>query len=145
MRSEAPESSTLVLEEQAAHLLRRAHQRASAIFVSLIGERQLTPAQYFAMVRLAEMGELSQNRLGRLAAMDPATVQGVTRRLVERGMIERKPDKTDRRRMLLRLTELGHQVIDELSEIAEKTNKGVLAPLSPGEQEMFVSLLRRLT
>src|SRR3546814_4425941 len=49
------------------------------------------------MARLHEMGKLSQNRLGRLAAMDPATIQGVIRRLHERGFIERLADPTDRR------------------------------------------------
>ena len=139
------EQGSLALDEQAAHLLRRAHQRASAVFASLIGDSQLTPTQYFALVRLAEVGEISQNRLGRLAAMDPATVQGVTRRLMERGLIERKPDKTDRRRMLLRLTEEGRRLIAELSELAARTNQGILAPLSPSEQTLFLELLRRLT
>ena len=139
------ERGALALDEQVAHLLRRAHQRASAVFASQIGDSQLTPAQYFALIRLAEVGEISQNRLGRLAAMDPATVQGVTRRLTERGLIERKPDQTDRRRLLLCLTDKGRRLIAELSELAARTNQGILAPLSPGEQTLFLELLRRLT
>ena len=58
---------------------------------------------------------------------------------------ERKPDKTDRRRMLLRLTPKGEEVVEEISEIAAKTNRGVLSPLSPSEQRLFLDLLRRLT
>ncbi|MFM8991008.1 MAG: COX15/CtaA family protein, partial [Alphaproteobacteria bacterium] len=39
--------------------------------------------------RLRELGDTTQNQLGRLTAMDPATIQGVVRRLVARGLVER--------------------------------------------------------
>lgn len=132
------------LDDQAAHLLRRAHQRASSIYLGLLAAEQLTPTQYFAMARLHEMGELSQNRLGRLAAMDPATIQGVMQRLRERGYVQRLPDPTDRRRMMLRLTRDGRAVIERLLAASGQVNDAVLEPLDEGERALFVSLLRRL-
>src|SRR3546814_19954400 len=89
----APKASGFFLDEQVSHLLRRAHQRASALFLTVLADAQLTPTQFFAMARLHEMGKLSQNRLGRLAAMDPATIQGVIRRLHERRSEERRVGK----------------------------------------------------
>ena len=62
-----------VLEEQAGHLLRRAHQRHTAIFQENIPDGQLTPLQFAALVKLHDLGEVSQNQLGRLIAMDAAT------------------------------------------------------------------------
>nr|MBP7066232.1 hypothetical protein [Ferrovibrio sp.] len=47
-----------VLEEQIGHLIRRAHQRATAIFMGSIGDTQVTPTQYAALVKLYEAGEL---------------------------------------------------------------------------------------
>ncbi len=75
------------LEAQVGHLLRRAHQRASATFLKHIGDPQITPTQFAALVKLADEGELGQNHLGRLTAMDPATIQGVIRRLKARALI----------------------------------------------------------
>ncbi|MEX0759287.1 MAG: MarR family transcriptional regulator [Tistlia sp.] len=138
------EGGPVGLDDQAAHLLRRAHQRASAIYLGLLSEHQLTPAQYFAMARLHERGELSQNRLGRLAAMDPATIQGVMRRLGERGYIERTPDASDRRRMVLRLTRDGRSLIGRLLAESERVNEAVLEPLDEAQRAVFLSLLRRL-
>jgi DNA-binding MarR family transcriptional regulator len=87
-----------VLEEQVGHILRRAHQRATAIFMAELGDRfDLTPTQYAALVKLHDAGPQSQNQLGRLTAMDPATIQGVVRRLVERRLVERSHDRNDRR------------------------------------------------
>lgn len=134
----------LQLDDQVAHLLRRAHQRASSIYLGLLAESQLTPTQYFALARLHEMGQLSQNRLGRLAAMDPATIQGVIQRLNERGYIQRLQDTADRRRMVLRLTASGRALIERLLAESARLNETVLAPLEAAERRQFLSLLRRL-
>ena len=135
---------TLRLDDQVAHLLRRAHQRASAIYLAVLSEHQITPTQFFAMARLSEMGQLSQNRLGRLAAMDPATIQGVIQRLAERGHIQRLPDPTDRRRMVLRLTPSGQNLVEALLARVRQINADILDPLSESEQLQFVALLRKL-
>lgn len=139
-----PEAEGFVLDEQVAHLLRRAHQRASALFLTVLTDAQLTPTQFFAMARLHEMGKLSQNRLGRLAAMDPATIQGVIRRLHERGFIERLADPTDRRRMVLSLSPLGQETVVRLLKDANRVGDEILAPLRSDEQAAFLSLLKRL-
>jgi MarR family transcriptional regulator, lower aerobic nicotinate degradation pathway regulator len=139
-----PVAEGFVLDEQVAHLLRRAHQRASALFLSVLTDAQLTPTQFFAMARLHEMGKLSQNRLGRLAAMDPATIQGVIRRLHERGFIERLADPTDRRRMVLSLSPSGQETVVRLLKDANRIGDEILAPLSDDEQDVFLRLLKRL-
>jgi MarR family transcriptional regulator, lower aerobic nicotinate degradation pathway regulator len=139
-----PEAERFVLDDQVAHLLRRAHQRASALFLSALAEAQLTPTQFFAMARLHERGKLSQNRLGRLAAMDPATIQGVIRRLHERGLIERLADPNDRRRMVLSLSPQGQEIVVGLLSGANRVGREILTPLSPEERATFVDLLKRL-
>lgn len=133
-----------VLDHQVQHLLRRAHQRASSIFLTVLADAQLTPTQFFALARLHETGKLSQNRLGRMAAMDPATIQGVIRRLQERGFIERLPDPNDRRRMVLSLSPLGKETVSSLLSDAKRIGGEILAPLPPEEREQFVRLLKKL-
>lgn len=143
--TETTEIQNLVLDEQVAHLLRRAHQRASSLFLGVLGEHQLTPTQFFAMARLHERGQLSQNRLGRLSAMDPATIQGVIRRLEERGFIQRTPDVNDRRRMVLTLTAAGAELVDKLLGHAEGVSEAILEPLDDQERTVFVTMLKRIT
>lgn len=138
------QDDTFILDEQVGHLIRRAHQRASATFMSVLAERQFTPTQYFAMARLRERGQVSQNLLGRLSAMDPATIQGVTRRLYDRGLIERLPDSTDRRRMVLRLTPEGEKVVDSLLDGINRVSQQFLAPLAPEEQNHLRGYLMRI-
>ena len=61
------------LDDQVGFVLRQAQQRHAALFASLMIEG-LTPTQWAALSKLAEIGATSQNRLGRLTAMDAATI-----------------------------------------------------------------------
>jgi MarR family transcriptional regulator, lower aerobic nicotinate degradation pathway regulator len=135
---------TYVLEDQVGHLLRRAHQRATAIFTAELGEAfQITPTQYAALVKLHKLGEQSQNQLGRLTAMDRATIQGVIRRLEERQLIERSGDPGDRRRSSLRLTPTGETLVAAMIPYGIRVSAVTLQPLDPAEQEAFLALLRK--
>lgn len=143
-RAERDDGSKYVLEDQVGHLLRRAHQRHSAIFQATIGDEQLTQLQFAALLKLADLGEASQNYLGRLTAMDAATMQGVIKRLIARGLIERRPDPDDRRRLLLTLTADGTGVVGKVRARGHEISNQTLDPLSPAERETFLKLLRRL-
>lgn len=133
------------VEEHIGHLLRRAHQRASSIFQSYMGHVQITPTQFAALTKLRDEGELSQNHLGRLTAMDPATIQGVTRRLIDRGLVQIRPDETDKRRMLLRLTDTGLELTEDIIPFGFDITDDTLDPLSPEEQELFLRLLTKIS
>jgi DNA-binding MarR family transcriptional regulator len=132
------------LEEQVGFLLRKAHQRASAIFQTTIGDPSVTPTQYSALVKLSEQGELSQNHLGRLIAVDPATIQGVVRRLGARRLIARQPDRKDRRRTRLALSPAGRALVAALRANGPAVSSKTLAPLSAAEQAVLLALLARL-
>ena len=133
-----------VLEEQIGFLLRRAHQRASAIFAARIGAHDLTPTQFAALAKIHDSGAISQNRLGRVTAMDPATMQGVIARLNDRGLIERAADPTDKRRTLLRLTPAGRAAFLASTENGKAISRETLAPLSVEERAAFLRLLKKL-
>ena len=144
-RNDTDDPAGYVLEEQAGHLLRRAHQRHSAIFQATIGDDQLTPLQFAALMKLSDVGETSQNLLGRLTAMDAATMQGVIKRLSARGLIDRRPDDVDRRRLMLSLSSDGAKLVRNLSERGAQITDQTLKPLTASERETFLKLLKRLS
>jgi MarR family transcriptional regulator, lower aerobic nicotinate degradation pathway regulator len=133
-----------VLEQQVGHLLRRAYQRHVAIFQGRFGEDGPTSTQFAALFTLWRHGGLSQNRLGRLIAMDPATIKGVIARLEERGLVERGPDPEDRRRVRLALSAAGRAAMPRLVERARKVTEATVQPLSPREAARLAALLRRI-
>ncbi|HUZ65221.1 MAG TPA: MarR family transcriptional regulator [Acetobacteraceae bacterium] len=135
--------SGYVLEDQVGHLLRRAHQRHVAIFQSAIGA-DLTPTQFAALVKLVELRRATQNHLGRLTGMDPATIQGVIGRLVARGLVERASDPTDRRMVALVPTAEGVRLALAAVVQGRDITEATLAPLDPAERHQFLALLRRM-
>ena len=142
--SESDAGPAYVLEDQVGHLLRRAHQRHAAIFQEMIGDAQLTPLQFAALVKLNDLGEVSQNELGRRTAMDAATMQGVIKRLLPRGLIDRKPDPADRRRVVLSLTGDGRRAIAAAMPNGHAITDRTLAGLDAAQRRSFLSLLKRL-
>jgi DNA-binding MarR family transcriptional regulator len=133
-----------VVEDQVGFLLRRAQQRHTAIFQELIAPPDLTPTQFTALLKAVELGRVTQNHLGRLAAMDPATIQGVVRRLLARGLLRRTHDPADRRTAVLVPTEAGLAAIGPAVASARRITEATLAPLSAGERHRFLSLLRKM-
>lgn len=131
-------------ERQLDHLLKRAHQRAARLVADQFVGLQLTPAQFAVLAKLYERGEISHNHLGRLTATDPATIQGIVRRLLDRGLIRLRDDPVDRRRILLSLTEDGQRLAALALPKARMGGEMVAASLDAAEQKELVRLLRKL-
>lgn len=130
------------LDDQVGFLLRLTTQRHLAIFAAEVPS--LTPTQFAVLAKLAERGATSQNALGRATAMDAATIKGVADRLRERGLIETAPEGSDRRRLMLQLTDAGRAAFDGLAATALRISDATLAPLSQAERVAFLAMLRRL-
>jgi len=131
------------LEQQVGYILRQASQRHASIFAARIPE-QLTTTQFATLVRLQEVGPCSQNKLGRLTAMDAATVKGVTDRLIQRGFVEAKVDPEDGRRRMLALTPQGLDIVARAIPAGLDISAETLEPLSADEREQFMKLLKKL-
>ena len=104
----------------------------------------LTPTQFNALIRITELGVVTQNHLGRLTAMDPATIQGVVRRLTDRRLVARRSDPSDRRATLLAPTPEGLELAAKAAEIGHAITEATLAPLTAPERRHILTLLRKL-
>lgn len=142
-RGVKPAKSSYVLDEQVGFILRQVWQRHSSIFSRDIGIN-LTPTQWAALSKLAESGPCSQNQLGRLTAMDVATIKGVIDRLTARGLTETSQDPEDGRRLLVSLTRAGQQLAEKLAPNALAITRETLAPLDTKERETLMALLNKL-
>lgn len=131
------------LDDQIGFVLRQVVQRHAAIFSTGM-EGEVTAMQWAALAKLQERGPLSQNLLGRLVAMDAATVKGVIDRLSARGLTETRPDPTDRRRHLVALTAEGEATVRRLLGQAARITEDTLAPLDPVERVTLTALLAKL-
>ncbi|WP_242884355.1 MarR family winged helix-turn-helix transcriptional regulator [Actinomadura litoris] len=82
------------------------------------------------------------NQLARLAGLDKAQMSRVVAKLTERGLLERQPGPG--RTTQLSLTRSGKSLYRGLISAANDRNAAFLACLSPDEQEVLDSALRKL-
>lgn len=137
-----PSSRDYQLNTQVGFNLRRANQRHVAIFQKHVDG--LTPTQFAAMARVHELGPLSQNRLGRLTAMDSATIKGVVERLMAKRLVSLNPDPNDKRLRLVNLTPMGRELIVQATGQALAARVETLAPLEEAEARQLEALLAKL-
>jgi MarR family transcriptional regulator, lower aerobic nicotinate degradation pathway regulator len=142
-RPQKPADAPYLLDEQVGFILRQVSQRHAAIFARGIGDG-LTPTQWAAMVKLAEMGPCSQNLLGRRTAMDVATIKGVIGRLVKRGFAETRPDPKDGRLLVVALTAGGEKAVELALPKAREITAETLSPLTGAECGTLLTLLKKL-
>ncbi|MBU0584323.1 MAG: MarR family transcriptional regulator [Alphaproteobacteria bacterium] len=139
---DADAAETYRLQDQIGFILRKAHQRHVSIFASHIAD--LTPPQFAALAKLADVGETSQNQLGQLIAMDAATVKGVIDRLKARGLVKLTRHEVDKRRLLVSLTPEGRDAVARLVPAAERITAETVAPLTAKEAATLMKLLAKL-
>jgi DNA-binding MarR family transcriptional regulator len=131
------------LDDQVGFLLRRVSQRHVTIFARHM-EKDVTPTRWAALAKLYEEGPTTQNRLGRLTAMDAATIKGVVDRLTKRHLIETRADPDDGRRRVVALSETGQALVERSLAHAAAITRRTLAPLNAQEQASLLALLRKL-
>ena len=133
------------LDVHPAHVVRRAHQRATLCFQQVMAGEDLSPTQFAALATVLRHGEVSQNHLGRMTAMDPSTISLVVRKLLKQGLIKRSPSQTDQRLAIIALTDEGVRYTLERLERSVEVGQRLLSPLSATEQVTLLRLLQRIS
>ena len=76
----------------------------------------MTRAQWTILIRLESQPGLLQKELAEILEVEPITVARLIDRLEARGMVERRPDPTDRRCWRLHLTGSARPLLSEIDE-----------------------------
>lgn len=141
---EAEAVSALPLDARVGFLLRLAYQKASGNLARQLAGEGVSVARFTALACLAERGALSQNRLGRIAGMEPANIHEMVRAMSREGLVKTRKDPADARRRLVELTRRGRALALKLMARGKVSNDQTLDVLSPAEQARLFRLLRKL-
>lgn len=112
------------------------HQQASARY-------GLTMEQFLILRHIRE-GQDSVRALAEARGISRAAVSQAVDALVDRGLVARRPDPADRRRVRLALTPRGHALLRALARDAHRWLEGRLAPLSPAELRVLLRAMEIL-
>ena len=88
--------------------------------------RGTTRAQWIVLFRLRQQEGLSQVDLADVLELQPISLVRLLDRLVEHGLLERRPDPRDRRANKLFLTKAGRRLVDDLDSLRDAIATDVL-------------------
>ena len=127
------------------HLARRFQQIAVAVFLAEVGQAgfDLTPVQYAALATIKANPGLDQVTLAGLIAFDRTTITGVVDRLVQKGLVERRASRRDRRARELEITDEGRRTLRRITPAVESAQQIMLRGLSDKEAEELMRLLQK--
>jgi DNA-binding MarR family transcriptional regulator len=128
-------------------IARRFHQICVSKTSEVVGEAGLTPLQYGVLIHLSKLtGKpgIEQNSLADRLNVDRNTASLVVEQLVKKELVERQVNDADRRARLLSLTTKGEKLYARLRPTHLSANESILAPISPRERKLLISLLIRV-
>jgi DNA-binding MarR family transcriptional regulator len=132
------------LERSAIHLLHRAGQCAGDIFQSEMKEGDLTPRQYAVLVTVSQNEGLSQTHLVERTGIDRSTLADIVRRMLKKGLLQRRRTREDARAYAVKLTEEGWRVLRSCEPLARRVDDRILSALSNPQRDRFVTDLNTI-
>jgi DNA-binding MarR family transcriptional regulator len=124
--------------------LRMAHLALYRDFAFHMSPFDLTQKQLAALELIATNPGASQVDIANALSMDRATMMGMVKRMLSRGLIERRASTVDRRRQEIRLTAQGEATLKQVHVIIDQHEADFSSVLSPQEREDLIGLLCRL-
>lgn len=132
------------LAASAIHLLHRAGQCAGDLFAEEVAANGLTPRQYAVLIAVSQEQGLSQTDLVERTGIDRSTLADIVRRLLKKGLVNRRRTKSDARVYSVRLSDKGREALHAARPAAHQAEERLLAVLDPARRNEFLDSLNRI-
>lgn len=133
----------LDLDAQLCFPLYAATRAVTRRYGELLAEVQLTYPQYLALLALWESEEpLAVGELGERLRLDSGTLTPLLKRLESAGLVVRRRDARDERRVLIRLTDDGWALRERVAHVPEQLFASL--DFSPAEAHQLRRLLGKV-
>lgn len=133
------------LHESIGYLISRARALMAINLDRALAEFGITHAQFGILRKLLDgKPEMTTGDLAREWNYDTGAMTRMLDRMEEKGFICRSRSQTDRRVVLIQLSEKGRELADRMSLVAIETLNIHLQGFSPEDVEQFKNFLRRV-
>ena len=132
------------LERSPLHLLHRAGQCAAEVFQAELGGGDLTPRQFAVLVTVSQNEGLSQTHLVDRTGIDRSTLADIVRRMLKKGLLQRRRTKEDARAYAVKLTEEGWRVLKSAEPLSRKVDDRILSALPAGQRDKLLQDLNSI-
>lgn len=119
-------------------------ERAGAGRSNQLDKGQFTEAQIGTMIALRDEGELSLKQLAEVLNVSSPSASAMVDRLVEAGIVDRRPCVTDRREVRIDLTDSGRAAVEEYEQAWLASASDLLEKIGPEWAEQWCAVYRRV-
>lgn len=118
-----------------------------AFFTRIVRPHGLTPQQYnvLRILRGADPTGLPTLEVGERMIERSPGITGLVDRLVAKGLVKRARSRTDRRRVLCRLSDDGRAILAELDQQVNAADSTAMALLTPDDVRQLVESLEKIS
>jgi DNA-binding MarR family transcriptional regulator len=131
--------------DQVGHLLRRAYQRHTAIFQSVVPATKLSAAQFVVLCAVRDQQGATVRDIVDATAMDEPAVRGIVERLKWTDLVTVAHEPGDKRHATVTLTAQGQSTVDETLPHAQHISELTFGDLNESERQQLTGLLRRIS
>jgi DNA-binding MarR family transcriptional regulator len=125
------------------YLLAHASHLISGQFHEHLAARKVPVMQWRVMAALWDAPK-SASEVAAVILQKQPTVSKLLERMRQQGLVDRSPDETDRRRVVISLTPRGRRVAGPLIEAAREHESAVLKPFGARNATTLVGILQAL-
>ena len=126
------------LDRSPSHLLHRAGQCAGDIFIVEMGEEDLTPRQFTVLAAVACQEGLNQTQLVEQTGIDRSTLADIVRRMLKKGLLQRRRRKEDARAYAVKLTDEGWRLLKAADPVVRRVDEMILGVLPQPQRDRFL-------
>jgi MarR family transcriptional regulator, temperature-dependent positive regulator of motility len=123
------------------HMLHRAGQCAGEVFHGEMQGGELTPRQYAVLLTVAHNEGISQTGLVDRTGIDRSTLADIVRRMLKKGLLQRRRTKEDARAYAVRVTDDGKKLLKSTEPVTLRVDERILNSLPTKQREQFMDHL----
>jgi DNA-binding MarR family transcriptional regulator len=106
---------------------------------------ELSAQDWRALPTLADRGRMTMTDLAEALGVPLSTATRLVERLIHKGLVSRSRIEDDRRVVRVELSEDGRKLMQVFMEKRLEMSRNMLSPLTQGEREIFIELMRKIT
>jgi DNA-binding MarR family transcriptional regulator len=104
----------------------------------------ITVGQSNLLFMIKERGYMQMSELAAGVGVTTGAATGFIARLLKRGLVNRAHDSQDRRRVLVKLTAKGEQVVEKIRRQKQQRLAGLMGIVSESERKSFRAILNKM-
>jgi len=139
-------TATIDISDSIAYRIYRAQRLLRRHLFHLVAKagEELTPEQWFVLNKLRLDDGQAQVELGAAIFADRPNITRIVTGLERRGLIDRRRDPSDGRRMLVHLTPEGRSVHDRVADVVPAARDALFAGIPEDEMATAAAVLGRI-